>query len=105
MSLLIENISLPPKTLEVSNIHSAENTKHYNEEQQVAAQFQQVVKQNSETAVRRREVDNDELKNEERKNKQNNQRKHESKDRNKKEDSGKEKNLNMFEGNLFDMKI
>lgn len=105
MSLLIENISLPPKSLEVSNIQSAENAKHYNEEQQIASQFQHVVKQNSETTVRRREVDNNELKNEERRNKQNNQRKNESKDRKKKEDSDKEKNLNMFEGNLFDMKI
>ncbi len=66
MSLSIDFFSMPPKSQEVSQIQGAEHAKLENEQQQVAAQFENVVRQQSETAIRRRDVDNEELRNEER---------------------------------------
>ena len=66
MSLTIDYLAMPPKSQEVSQIKTGEQTRINQEQQEVATQFQNTVRQQSETAVRRRDVDNDELKNEER---------------------------------------
>ena len=63
MSLSIDYFTMPPKSQEVSQIQSAEQTKLHQENQEFAAQFQHQVEQNSQTTIRRREVENDELKN------------------------------------------
>lgn len=68
MSLTIDYIAMPPKSQEVSQIQTGEQTRINQEQQEVAMQFQNEVKQQSETTVRRRDVDNDELKNDERNN-------------------------------------
>ena len=67
MSLTIDYIAMPPKSQEVSHIQAAEQTKLNNEQQQVAMTFQQEVRHESETTIRRKDVDNEELRNEERK--------------------------------------
>lgn len=105
MSITIDYIAMPPKSQEVSQIQTAEQTRLNQEQQQIAAQFQHEVKQNSETAIRRRDVDNEELRNEEK-----NKGKKKKKQSSRTSGSGKEKEeekkaVNPIEGSLFDMKI
>ena len=101
MSLSIDYFTMPPKSQEVSQIQSAEQTKLHQENQEFTAQFQQQVEQNSQTTIRRREVENDELKNDEKKQKNQSKGKKNSKKNNKKEDK---ESVNL-EGNSFDIKI
>ncbi|MCI5501068.1 MAG: hypothetical protein MR384_02075 [Lachnospiraceae bacterium] len=101
MSLSIDYFTMPPKSQEVSQIQSAEQTKLHQENQEFAAQFQHQVEQNSQTTIRRREVENDELKNDEKKQKNQSKGKKNSKKNNKKEDK---ESVNL-EGNSFDIKI
>ena len=54
MSLTIDYIAMPPKSQEVSHIQAAEQTKLNNEQQQVAMTFQQEVRHESETTIRRK---------------------------------------------------
>ena len=107
MSLTIDYLAMPPKSQEVSQIKTGEQTRINQEHQEVAIQFQNTVKQQSETTVRRRDVDNEELKNEER-NKGRNKKK-QSKEAAKKEEEEeakeKERAVTPFRGGLFDMKI
>lgn len=99
MSLTIDYVSMPPKSQEMSQIQTNEINRMNQENQQLAAQFQEQVKQSSEKAIRREKAQNEELKNdEERRNRQRKKKKnHGEKD----EDSGDEKE----EVKHFDMKI
>ena len=92
MSLTIDYIAMPPKSQEVSHIQAAEQTKLNNEQQQVAMTFQQEVRHESETTIRRKDVDNEELRNEERK-------------KDKTEENEEKQAVNPLQGRLFDMKV
>lgn len=71
MSLTIDYVSMPPKSQEMSQIQTNEITRMNQENQQLAAQFQEQVKQSSEKTIRREKAQNEELKNdEERRNRQ-----------------------------------
>lgn len=101
MSLSIDYFTMPPKSQEVSQIQSAEQAKLHQENQEFAAQFQHQVEQNSQTTIRRRKVENDELKNDEKKQKNQSKSRQNSRKNNKKEDK---KPVNLGE-NRFDIKI
>ena len=59
MSLSFDYIVMPPKSQEVSQVQGAEQLRYEHNQQENAAQFQQVVKQQSEQTVRRREAENE----------------------------------------------
>lgn len=61
MSLSIDYITMPPKSQEVSQIQHGEQVKYDQANQQVASQFQQMVRQGSEQAVRREKAENKEF--------------------------------------------
>ena len=104
MSLMVDYISMPPKSQEVSNIQSAEHLKFEHGEQNAAMGVQQQVQQQNQTAIRRNRAENDELKNEERRGKQNRKRKKGSSDR--KNDDKDEKTDDMaVMGGGFDMRV
>ena len=107
MSLTIDYLAMPPKSQEVSQIQTGEQTRINQEQQEVATQFQNTIRQQSETAVRRADVDNDELKNEERNNgkKKKKQGNKASKKEEEEEAKKKEREVTPFRGGLFDMKI
>ncbi len=105
MSIGIDYITMPPKSQEVSHIQQSEQTKLYNEEQQIATQFENVVKQQSETTIRRRDVENEELKNEEKENKKKKKRKMKTSVTGEKKEEEEKEAKNPLQGRLFDMKI
>ncbi len=108
MSLTIDYIAMPPKSQEVSQIQTGEQTRINHEQQEVAMQFQNEVKQQSETTVRRRDVDNDELKNDERNNNKNKKKKKkmQTKTSAKEDEKNEEKNaVNPLEGRRFDIRV
>lgn len=71
MSLTFDYVTMPPKSQEISQIQTNEINRMQQENQQLAAQFQEQVKQSSEKTIRREKAQNEELKNdEERKNRQ-----------------------------------
>ncbi len=108
MSLTIDYIAMPPKSQEVSQIQTGEQTRISQEQQEIAMQFQNEVKQQSETTVRRRDVNNDELKNDERKNNKKKKKKAVLK-KDKGDDvqeENKEKNaINPLSGRRFDIRV
>lgn len=108
MSLTIDYIAMPPKSQEVSQIQTVEQTRISQEQQEIAMQFQNEVKQQSETTVRRRDVNNDELKNDERKNNKKKKKKAALK-KDKGDDvqeENKEKNaINPLSGRRFDIRV
>lgn len=61
MSLSIDYITMPPKSQEVSQIQHSEHVKSDQAQQEVASQFQQMVKQGSEQTVRRAKPENKEF--------------------------------------------
>ena len=61
MSLSIDYITMPPKSQEVSQIQHGEQVKYDQANQQMASQFQQMVRQGSEQAVRREKAENKEF--------------------------------------------
>lgn len=65
MSLSIDYITMPPKSQEVSQIQHGEQVKYDQANQQMASQFQQMVRQGSEQAVRREKAENKEFRYEE----------------------------------------
>jgi len=107
MSLTIDYIAMPPKSQEVSQIQTGEQTRITQEQQEVATQFANEVRQQSETTVRRRDVDNNELKNDE-KNGNNKKKKKKMQTRTSKHEEGKEEEkqaVNPIEGRRFDIRI
>ena len=102
MSLIIDYFTMPPKSQEVSQIQSTEQTKLHQENQEFAAQFQNQVEHNSHTTIRRREVENDELKNDEKKQ---NSQKRDKKDKRDGKKSKDDKEPTKLEGRRFDIKI
>lgn len=71
MSLTFDYVTMPPKSQEMSQIQTNEINRMHQENQQMAAQFQEQVKQTSERTIRREKAQNEELKNdEERRNRQ-----------------------------------
>ncbi len=104
MSLTIDYFTMPPKSQEVSQIQSVEQTKLDHENQEIAAQFQNQLKHNSDTTIRRKNVENDELKNDEKnkKNSKNNKKQHS----NSKSEGDKKKSENKtFGKSSFDIRI
>jgi len=75
MSLTIEHVLMPPKSQEVSQLHTNETTRMEHEQQQVASQFQAEVERSSEQTVRRNKAENEELKNEEKNRRQQSKKK------------------------------
>ena len=69
MSLTIDYVTMPPKSMEVSHQQTSEMNKLHNEMQQVGNQFQAEMKKQSEQTIRREKAENEELKNEERRGK------------------------------------
>lgn len=69
MSLTIDYVTMPPKSLEASHQQTSEMNKLHHEMQQVENQFQADIKKQSEQTVRRAKAENEELKNEERRGK------------------------------------
>lgn len=105
MSLTVDYITMPPKSQEISQIQQTEHIKQENDQQQVAAQFEQNVQKETKTTIARREVNNDELKNDEKGGGKGKYKK-DSKGNNKKSsDKELKKKLNPTEGGLFDIKI
>lgn len=102
MSLTIDYVTMPPKSQEASQIQTNEITRMEHENQEVASQFQQQVKKNSEQTIRRNKAENEELKNEERKKKKQDQKRQSGK-RNAKEKSSQEKSSS--KDGHFDMLI
>lgn len=104
MSLTIDYVTMPPKSQEVSQIQTNEMNREFQEQQQVAAQFQTDVKRSSEQTIRRNRAENEELKNEEK-----NKRQQKQKKRNGSNSSNSEKETGkMGEAateNHFDMRI
>ena len=77
MSLTFDYVTMPPKSQEMSQIQTNEINRMHQENQQMAAQFQEQVKQTSERTIRREKAQNEELKNdEERRNRQRKKKKH-----------------------------
>lgn len=108
MSLTIDYIAMPPKSQEVSQIQTGEQTRISQEQQEIAMQFQNEVKQQSETTVRRRDVNNDELKNDERKNNKKKKKKAVLKkdEGDDVQEENKEKNaINPLSGRRFDIRV
>ena len=66
MSLTIDYVTMPPKSLEASHQQTNEMNKLHGEMQQVENQFQAEIKKQSEQTIRREKAENEELKNEER---------------------------------------
>ncbi len=62
MSLMIDYITMPPKSQEVSQIQCAEQTKMNQSNQEVVAQFQQQIQHDGKQTVRRTKAENEELK-------------------------------------------
>ena len=65
MSLTIDYVTMPPKSQEASQIQVNEINRLNQENQQMFTEFQDMVQQNQEKTIRRREAENEELKNEE----------------------------------------
>lgn len=106
MSLTIDYVTMPPKSLEASHQQTSEINKLHNEMQQVENQFQAEIKKQSEQTIRRAKAENEELKNEERRGKK---RQGKKRDGSGKKDSEEEKKeagakLAMQDGH-FDMRI
>ncbi len=100
MSLTIDYVSMPPKSQEMSQIQTNEINRMNQENQQLAAQFQEQVKQSSEKTIRREKAQNEELKNdEERKNRQRKKKKNQG------EKGGDSSEDEKEEVKHFDMKI
>ncbi len=59
MSLSFDYIVMPPKSQEVSQIQGAEQIRYEHNQQETASQFQEVVRQQSEQTIRRKEAEND----------------------------------------------
>lgn len=104
MSMLIDQITMPPKSQEVSQIQHSEQLRHDQANQDIAAQFQNTVKQNSEQTVRRAKAENDEFRYKEKKEKEKKKRQASGRSRKESEKNEKEQNNKQDSGH-FDMKI
>lgn len=98
MSLSFDYVSMPPKSQEVSQIQLGEMNRFQSEQQEVAAQFQNVVEQKSETTIRREKANNDYVKEHDQEKKR---RKKKQTNTSKKEDGENEKEKPAH----FDMRI
>ena len=105
MSLTIDYITMPPKSQEVSQIQHSEHVKNEHANQELASQFQQQVKQNSEQTVRRTKPENKEFRYSE-KEKKGKGKKGSSQKKQSEQNDGKNSEENaLFEGSRFDMRI
>ena len=88
MSLTLDYVSMPPKSQEISQIQNAEQIRYEHGQQEMAAQFQQSVKNQSEQTIRRAKAENEPNRydDEERKRRQ----KHSGKQKNNSSDNKKE---------------
>ncbi|MDO4167361.1 MAG: hypothetical protein Q4D32_08155 [Eubacteriales bacterium] len=59
MSLTFDYITIPPKSQEVTQVQNAEQVRYDHNQQEVAAQVQQNVKQQSEQTIRRNKAENE----------------------------------------------
>lgn len=98
MSLTLDYVSMPPKSQEISQIQNAEQIRYEHGQQEMAAQFQQSVKNQSEQTIRRAKAENEPNRyDEERKRRQ----KHSGKQKNNSSDNKKETKKEPH----FDMRI
>lgn len=105
MSLTFDYVTMPPKSQEISQIQTNEINRTNQEHQQMAAQFQEQVKQTSERTIRREKAENEELKNEEdRRRRQQKKKKNASAKDGKSQDKG-EKEKQTEKPVHFDMRI
>ncbi len=105
MSLSIDYITMPPKSQEVSQIQGAETTKNNLANQELASQFQQQVKHESQTTIRRADVENDELNNDERNQKRNKKKGSNGKEEEKEEPAKQFNSDGSVRSGGFDMRI
>ena len=101
MSLTFDYVTMPPKSQEMSQIQTNEINRMNQENQQLAAQFQEQVKHSSEKTIRREKAQNEELKNDEER--RNRQRKKKKNSNGKGENSSQEEKEEGVKH--FDMKI
>lgn len=59
MSLTFDYVSMPPKSQEISQIQNADQVRYEHGQQEMAAQFQQDVKNLSEQTIRRAKAENE----------------------------------------------
>lgn len=59
MSLTFDYVSMPPKSQEVSQVQSAQQLRNEHGQQEIAAQFQQEIKNQSEQTIRRNKAENE----------------------------------------------
>lgn len=99
MSLTLDYVSMPPKSQEISQIQNAEQIRYEHGQQEMVAQFQQSVKNQSEQTIRRAKAENEPNRydDEERKRRQ----KHSGKQKNNSSDNKKETKKEPH----FDMRI
>jgi hypothetical protein len=105
MSLTIDYVTMPPKSQEISQIQHADQTKMNQAGQEVAAQFQQQVENQTHQTIKKSDVDNEELRYRE-KDQKGKQGKHSSQENEQNETSDKKKNAGATaNGHHFDMTI
>ena len=97
MSLILDYVSMPPKSQEISQIQNAEQIRYEHGQQEMAAQFQQSVKNQSEQTIRMAKAENEPNRYDERKRRQ----KHSGKQKNNSSDNKKETKKEPH----FDMRI
>lgn len=106
MSLTIDYVTMPPKSLEASHQQTNEMNKLHNEMQQVGNQFQAEVKRQSEQTIRREKAENEELKNEERRGKKRQGKKREGSGKRDAEEEKKEERAKYAASDgHFDMRV
>ena len=99
MSFMIDHVTMPPKSLEASNMQVNEINKMNQDTQHLQAEFQNVVQQNQEKTIRREKAENKELKNEEEK------RRRQGKKKKKQEEEDSDTDEKKDEKPHFDMMI
>ncbi len=105
MSLSIDYITMPPKSQEVSQIQHSEQVKNQQANQELASQFQQQVKQNSEQTVRRAKPENKEFRYNEKEQKGKGKKGSSQKRKSDQKDDLQAEENAMFEGSRFDMRV
>ena len=98
MSLTFDYVTMPPKSQEASQLHVNEINRMNQENQQLQAQFQDMVQQNQEKTIRRENAENRELKNDE-------ERRNRQKKKKKKDDGKESEEKKKDEKPHFDMRI
>ncbi len=103
MSLTFDYITIPPKSQEVTQVQNAEQVRYEHNQQGVAAQVQQNVKQQSQQAIRRNKAENEPNRYDKEEKKRKGQKKGSSRQGKKQEEN--EQQTNSSGGSMFDMRV